>query len=120
MEITPNKLSEAISGHDARNAALRRLLIEKKVNLIEPRLIECHFWTWSEEDAIDLGRTLESRGFTVLVRRSAARPDDPDLWNLEAAVTQSAEVASSHEFTEQLVRVADFHHGRYDGWGTSI
>jgi len=66
MGITPDKLNEAISGHDARNAALRRLLIEKKVNLIEPRLIECHFWTWSEEEAIDLGTTVniprQSRG----------------------------------------------------------
>jgi hypothetical protein len=120
MGMARDKINEAISGHEGRNAALRTLLIEKKVNLIEPRVIECHFWTWSEEDTIHLGSALESRGFTVLLRRQAAKRDDQDLWNLEVAVTQSVEVTTSPEFTEDLVRVADSHHGRYDGWGTSI
>jgi hypothetical protein len=120
MPMTEEGIEEATSGHVARNASLRRVFMEKGVDLGEPRLIECHFWTWSQEDAAGLGESLKRRGFTILVQRPAAIADNPPRWNVEAGVTQSIELTMRREFTDELVRLADSFRGLYDGWGTRI
>ncbi len=118
--MTEAEVEESILGHEARNAALRRVFVEKKVALNEARLIECNFWTWSENDAMELAAVLTQRGFRILTRRPAAVPDDPPRWNLETAITQSIELTLAREFTEDMVRLANLHSASYDGWGTSV
>jgi len=118
--VTEAEVEESILGHEARNASLRRLFVEKKVALDEARLIECSFWTWSENDATELAEALTQRGFRILARRPAAVPDNPPRWNLEAAITQSIELTLGREFTEDLVRLANLHSASYDGWATSV
>jgi regulator of RNase E activity RraB len=113
-------IEEIVSGHEDRNASLRRVFLERKVDLTESRLIECHFWTWSGEDANALADTLKTQGFEIVTMRSASIPNDPHRWNVEAAVRQSIDLTMRHEFVEALVRLADSHGGVYDGWGTRI
>ena len=113
-------IAELISDHEARNASLRRLLLEKNVDFQAPRKIECHFWTWSGEDATALADSLQNHGFEILVQRPAAIPDDPMRWNLEASVTQSVDLTLRREFTDELVTLAHSYGGVYDGWGTHI
>jgi hypothetical protein len=113
-------VEEIISGHEARNASLRQVFLEKKIDLTEPRKIECHFWVRSGKDAAALGESLKSRGFEILAKRPAAIAGDPGRWNVEAAVRQSVELTMRPEFTDDLARLADSHGGRYDGWGTRI
>jgi hypothetical protein len=113
-------IEDIIAGHAARNAALRQTFLEKNVDLREPRIIECNFWLWSEKDAAELSEALKNQGFEILTQRSAARADNPDLWNVEAAIRQSIDLTMRPEFTDELARLADSYAGVYDGWGTSI
>ena len=113
-------VEQIISGHEVRNASLRQVFLDRKVDLKEPRKIECHFWSWSRKDTAELAVSLKSRGFEILAQRPAAIPGDSDRWDLEAAVKQSIELTLRPEFTDELVRLADSHGGIYDGWGTSI
>ena len=113
-------IEEIISGHEARNASLRRVFSEKEVDLAESRQIECHFWTRGREDALGLSESLKSRGFEILTQRPAAIAGDQGRWNLEAAVRQSIDLTMRPEFTDELVRLADSHSGLYDGWGTCV
>ncbi len=113
-------IEEIISNHEARDASLCRVFLEKNIDLTDARIIECHFWTWSREDAAKLGEALKSRGFEILVQRPAAIAGDPDRWNVEAAVRQSINLTMRREFIDELVRLADSHDGLYDGWGTRV
>lgn len=56
---------------------MRHVLLEKKIDLAEPRQIECHFWTWDRKDAAELSESLKSRGFEILRQRPAAMAGDP-------------------------------------------
>jgi regulator of ribonuclease activity B len=120
MRLSETQIEEAISGHEARNTALRRVFSEKGADFSEPRLIECHFWAWSKADAAGLAEGLTILGFRILALRPAASPNDPCLWNIEAEIKPSIELALRREFTDELVRVAAAHSGRYDGWGTHL
>lgn len=113
-------IKEIISSHEIRDASLRRVFMEKKVDLTDNRIIECHFWIWSQENAVRLGKALKNRGFEILIQRPASIAGDPNRWNLEASVRQSINLTMRREFIEELVRLADSHDGLYDGWGTSI
>jgi hypothetical protein len=113
-------IGEMIAGHEARDASLRNVFMQRNVDLRESRMIECHFWTWNREDANRLGEALEQRGFEILVQRSATIAEDPKRWNLEAAIRQSIDLTMRREFIAELVRLADSHHAQYDGWGTRI
>lgn len=116
-----NKTVEGlVTSHEARNEKLRDVFLQKKADLTEPRLIECHFWIWSEAGALRLAEGLKNRGFEILVQRRAGTASDPDRWNLEAAVTQSIALTLRHEFIDELVRLADSIGGVYDGWGTRM
>ena len=120
VRIPEAEIETIIQGHESRNETLRQTLVSKGVDLGEPRMIECHFWAWSSDDAADLAEALTTRGFRILVQRPAASPKDPSLWNVEAGIHQSVELTMRREFTDELVRVAAFRSARYDGWGTSI
>lgn len=120
MRLNESQIEEEISGHEARNAALRRVFVEKGVDFGEARLVECHFWTWCKEDAAGLAKALLNRGFLILSQGLAASSNDPSLWSVEAGIKQSIDLTLRREFTDELVRVAAEHSGRYDGWGTSI
>ena len=120
MRLNESQIEEAISGHESRNAELRRVLVEKRVDFAVPRLIECHFWTNNAEDATSLSAALAANGFQILALRPAPTATDPSLWNVEGGITQSIELTLRREFTDELVRVSAGHSGLYDGWGTSI
>jgi hypothetical protein len=120
VRISEAEIETIIQAHKSRNEALRQTFISKGVDLGEPRMIECHFWAWSGDDAAGLAEALTMRGFRILVQRPAASPKDPSLWNVEAGVHQSVELTMRIEFTDELVRIAVSHSARYDGWGTSI
>jgi regulator of RNase E activity RraB len=119
-EANEHKIREAISGHNARNASLKQSLLAKNVDINRLRFIDLHFWVASRVDAEDLANSLRSRGLTILVQRRAATADETLPWNIEAQVTQSVDLTIAPEFTEELVRLANSHNGRYDGWGTQI
>jgi regulator of RNase E activity RraB len=118
--MKPKSVEDIISGHEVREASLRNMFLEKKLDLRAPRSIECHFWTWSEEGAVQLADALKSRGFEILVQQRAGIADDPDRWNLEVAIKQSIDLTMRREFIEDLVRLAGSYDGLYDGWGTRI
>lgn len=113
-------VEELIASHEARDEKLRNVFLQRKVDLTEPRLIECHFWVWSEGETVRLAEGLKRRGFEILLQRPAGTASDPDRWNLEAAVRQSIALTMRHEFIDELVRLADSNGGVYDGWGTRI
>lgn len=120
LPISEAEIEAIIEGHEARNAALSQLLIERGVNLREARKIECHFWSWTEINAANLAEDLARKGFQILVRARTRSANDPHLWNVEAAITQPVDLTVGREFTTELVRIAASHFGRYDGWGTRI
>lgn len=120
MPISENEIKTFIREHESRNEALRQRLVGKGLDLREPRAIECHFWAWSQADAASLAEALTARGFQILAQRSAASARDPSLWNVEASIRQSIDLTLRREFTDDLVRIAAAHSGRYDGWGTSV
>ena len=113
-------VEEIVYGHEVRNAELRQVLASHGVKMDAPRTIECHFWTWSEQDNRQLAEALEARGFTILRRGPAAISENPPLWNLEAAVEQSVDLTIAREFVSDLARLADSYAGEYDGWGTKV
>jgi len=51
MPISETEIETIFQGHESRNAALRQTLIEKGVDLGEPRATECHVWSWSPANA---------------------------------------------------------------------
>ena len=117
-EISEQQIQESIEGHERRNLALRRVLIEKGVDLTEPRTVDCHFWAWSEEDSIGLADGLTKLGFKITARRLSK--NSTVRWNIEASIWQSAALTLRPEFTDELARLAAANFARYDGWGTSI
>jgi Regulator of ribonuclease activity B len=118
--VPETELQAIIRGHESRNDALRQTLVDKEVDLGEHRTIECHFWSWSEGNAASLAQDLANKGFEILAQRSARSSRDPELWNVEAAIKQSIELTLRREFTDELVRTAAAHFGKYDGWGTQL
>jgi hypothetical protein len=114
------EIQAAIAGHENRNATLRRLLLEKKVDVSRPRPIDFHFWAASSADADALADALRWQGFTILVQQKANTPDPALPWNIEAQASQSVEFTIRRDFTESLVRLAGSHNSRYDGWGTLL
>jgi|SRR5579863_647946 len=120
MRRESQEIEAVKAGHEARNAALRRVFLEKGTDLAETRLIECHFWARTEQDSENLARSLKSLGFRILVEGPAASESDPSRWNIEAGIHQSIELTMRPEFTDEVVRLANSHTAEYDGWGTSI
>jgi hypothetical protein len=116
MRLTESQIEQAISDHDVRNAELRRGFIEKNVDLDEARTVEFHLWTWSKDDAAGLAKALEDRGFLVVLKHPEPSSSDPSLCKIEATIKQSIELTLRHEFSDELVRVAAGHSGRYEGW----
>jgi Regulator of ribonuclease activity B len=120
MRLNESQIEDAISAHEARNVELRRIFVEKRVDFGEARLVDCHFWTWTKDEAAGLSKALIARGFLILSQGLAPSSKDPSLWNVTAAIKQSIELTLRREFTDELVRVAAEHSALYDGWGTSV
>jgi regulator of RNase E activity RraB len=120
--MSEDELLKRIAAHDARNKALLVTLSEHKVALDQPRGVEHHFYARGHRAAVMLAKTLYDQGFLVLVlnRAASGKHWEGDVWNVEAEMTSSPEVAASHETAERLSRLADAHSGEYDGWGTSV
>jgi regulator of ribonuclease activity B len=114
------ELEKIIDAHDARNAALRQIFVDKNVDLAEPRLIECHFWVPNEKESSGLAEDLTRLGFTVTALQPSKSSSDPDLWYIESAIQQSIELMMKREFTGEIARAAARHSGKYDGWGTAL
>lgn len=118
--MSEREIQAAIAGHEARNASLKQVLAHRKTDLRESHQIECHFWAATKQDAKSLADALRSKGFAILAQQEATTPDADLPWNIEAVVTQSIDLTLRRDFTDELVRLADRHNGRYDGWGTAI
>jgi S-adenosylhomocysteine hydrolase len=118
--VRDEDLQSTIEAHQRRNASLRDLLITKGVDLTEPRIVECHFWSTGEDNARALAKALEIRGFKIRVLRAARTANERYLWNVETAVKQSPEITMRPEFTDDLVKLASAFESRYDGWGTQV
>jgi Regulator of ribonuclease activity B len=116
MQLTESQIEQAISDRDAKNAELRRTFNEEEVDLDEARIVEFHFRAWSKDDAAGLAKALEDHGFLVLSKSPSVFSSDPSFWNVEATIKQSIDLTLRHEFTDEIVRVAAQHCGRYDGW----
>jgi hypothetical protein len=114
-------LMPVIAEHELRNSALQQRFTEKRIDLDEPRMIECHFWAWTERDAANLANSLEGLSFRVLSSdRSEPAEGGSPPWNVEAEIRQSIRLTMRREFTEEPVRLAHSNRARYDGWGTHI
>jgi hypothetical protein len=114
------ELEKIIEAHEARNNALRQIFIDRRVDLTEPRLIECHFWASNEKESAGLAQDLTRLGFAVTGLQAVKSSNDPDLWYIESAIQQSIDLMMRREFTGELVRRAARHSGKYDGWGTAL
>jgi hypothetical protein len=104
-----------IAAHEVRNSALLDRLLELGTPLDAPRLIDCHFWVPTREQADALITKLLEKGLTGL---SAAPPRDNEPWSVEGRLSVSPDVVASRVFTEEFVRLAANFGGKYDGWGT--
>jgi len=120
MYENEQQIQEAIAGHENRNASLKSLLLDKKVDINTERPIDFHFWAASSGDAEALAEALRSQGFRILAQRRANTLDSALPWNVEAQASQSVELTIRRDFTESLVRLAGSHNSRYDGWGTLL
>lgn len=118
--MTEQQIQESIEAHQARNAELKQLLVNRGVDLRIPRAIDCHFWAGSMREARALAHALRSRGFSIVAQRRAATMDSAFPWNVEAQVVQSVDLTVRREFSDDLVRLAHVYNSVYDGWGTSI
>ncbi len=102
--------------HDARNLHLKRRLAELGVDFREAHPTICRFRAPGEQQASQLARQLEIRGFRVLKMSPARLPKMSACWSLTAQVVQSIEYSASHDFTDAMVRVAAEFSCIYDGW----
>jgi len=104
-----------VAAHEARNSALLERLRELGTPLDVPRVIDCHFWVPTGEEADALIVTLLDKGLTGL---SAAPPSGDEPWSVEGQLRVSPDVVASRSVTEDFVRIAAKFGGQYDGWGT--
>jgi len=112
---TEAKIDGDISRHDARNLQLKRRLAERGIDFRGERPITCNFRAPSQRQASRLEQGLIERGFLVL-EVSPARSGDFPIWHVRAQVQRTLAQASSHEFTEEMVRTAAALSCVYDGW----
>ena len=118
--MNDEKLQQTIQAHEDRNAALRRLFLEKNVDTCTARDIDLHFWTQGQANAAALAESLGRLGFEVPAQRPAANRDDLEVWNIEARIRQSIDLTMRREFIADVVKLADSHGGVFDGWGTLL
>jgi regulator of RNase E activity RraB len=117
--MTEVEIQECIAGHERRNVELRNVMIARGVDLSAKRPIECHFWASKHRDGVELAKSLYDQGYSILILARHANTEN-ELWNIEAEIKSSIEEALGFQFTSALVRLANFHSAKYDGWGTSI
>jgi regulator of RNase E activity RraB len=118
--MNETEIMKQIEEHQLRNQVLVKQLQDHGVNIREKRVIECHFWIWDDAKLRGLESELRMRGFRILRSGLSQDRSDPNLRNLEAAITQSVDLTIRREFTDELVRLSAQFSAIYDGWGTSI
>jgi hypothetical protein len=106
----------SLAAHEKRNGELAALIRKKGASLEEPRVIECHFWTPSQNLADEMVLALQAKGLVKL----GVNPTEQNRWNVEMAITQSVNRTVSDGFTADLVETAAMFEGVFDGWGTSL
>jgi regulator of RNase E activity RraB len=114
------EFEKIIEAHEARNNALLQIFVDRRVDLTELRLIECHFWASNEKESTGLAHDLTRLGFAVTALQEVKFSNDPDLWYIEFAIQQSIELMMRREFTDELAHAAARHSGKFDGWGTTL
>jgi len=114
------KLQQSVRAHEGRNAALRRVFLEKNIDTRAIRDIDLHFWAWGQADATALAESLGRLGFQVPTPQRFPKQDDPNLWNVEARVRQSIDLTMRPELISDLIKLADSHDAVFDGWGTLL
>jgi regulator of RNase E activity RraB len=112
-------LTEHLEAHQARNAELKKVLLDNGVDLEEARQIECHFWASDQDHAARLGKQLYDGGFLVAAM-APTDDDEGDGWSVEGRVHVPPAEALSDSFTKRLVEMAATLDCDYDGWGTHL
>jgi len=114
-----NSLSEDIAAHRKRNATLVQHIRDRGGDTHCERNIDCFFHTRTEDDAIALSRTLQSRGFREL---SITQADDggEHPWTVQGAVRSSVAAFTVADRVEEFVRITAQHDALFDGWGTLL
>lgn len=109
------EIAAYILQHDARNLQLKRRLAEQGIDWrTEPRVV-CRFRAPSRQQASELARELEQKGFAVVEVAELARQSS-NLWRIAAHRRQTLEQIASHECTEEMVRSAAALACFYGGW----
>ena len=116
---TEAEIDSDILRHDARNLQLKRRLAERGIDFRGERQITFNFRAANQRQASQLEQELSRRGFLVL-QVSPAGSGDNRIWHVRAKVERTIGQASSHEFTEAMVRSAAAFSCAYDGWCTRI
>ena len=116
---TEAEIDSDIFRHDARNLRLKRRLAERGIDFRGERPITCNFRAPSPRQASRLEQGLIEKGFLVL-EVPPVRSGNYPIWHVRAQVQRTLAQASSHEFTEEMVRSAAALSCIYDGWCTGI
>ena len=111
------EIERCIFSHDARNLQLRRKLAERSVDLRDECRSVCHFLAPNQKQGKLLEQELHARGFLEVDITPAGKTGG---WCVDAQIRMSMEQASSHEFTEEMVRSAAALFCIYDGWRALI
>lgn len=111
------EVNDAVERHNARNAALEKLLLSKGVDLDEPRKCDVHFLAKSQEGGSRLMKYLCLHFFDPEVLSPSVKPSD---WNVELSQRIPPTVVLDHKFSQYLVETAVIFDCIYDGWGTSV
>jgi hypothetical protein len=104
--------------HDARNLRLKRRLAERGIDWRNQCEITCRFQAPDQQHALRLREELSEHGFDSVVPELL--PGRAGTWRVHGRLRRSIDQASSHEFTEQMVRSAAALSCRYDGWEASL
>ena len=113
-------LSAGCSAQTASESADARVidnLRQAGANLSKPHTLEFFFYFQTEQDAQAAAKELD--GLRYVVNEVRMDPDS-ESWTVLATkeiVPSLAEVTAS---TRELERLANEHHGQYDGWGTAV
>ena len=73
--MTEPEIQRSLAGHTARNIDLIRNLVQKGVDVAEPRSIDLHFWAGSQKDACFLAKALYESGYLILQLSPSVKSD---------------------------------------------
>ena len=111
-----SQIAGYILQHDARNLQLKRRLAERGIDWRTEYQVTCRFRAPGRQQASELASELQQKGFTALELAGPPARQAAGFWRVVARRRQSLEQAASHEFTEEMVRMAAALASFYDGW----